>query len=235
MKCQRCQKREATIMIKQSTNNSEKEYKLCQDCLYELGLAKSFGFDLDNYLGSGAISQHVNSHLNPQNLTGTYNSGVFVPGKKETQICTHCNTTLDEVRKKGKLGCSHCYESFEEPLGQVFRRIQSGDRHRGRKIAESKEKNEIDLLHRHNEELQSKIKQAVEVEDYMSAAKWKSQILQNKEKIESLEKAKKDILEKEKSDIKKTPRQRKEKISEETTTIPKLNPKKKPGNGEKEG
>lgn len=187
MKCQRCQKREATILIKQSINGKEKEYMLCQECMQELGLATGFGIDLDNYLGAGFISPQMFSSLNPQNSTGAYNSGVFVSGKKEVQVCEYCNTTLDEVRKKGRLGCSHCYDTFEEQLGQVFRRIQSGDKHRGRRIAESKEKSEVNKLHDLNEELQLKIKQAVEKEDYESAAICKTQILQNKEKIMSLE------------------------------------------------
>lgn len=190
MKCQRCQKKEATILIKQSYNGNDKEYALCQDCMVELGLANSFGFGFDNFLGAGFGSpQNFPSH-NAQNLTGSYNSGVFVSGKKEEQICKHCNTTLDEVRKKGRLGCNYCYETFEEQLGQVFRRIQSGEKHRGRKMAESKEKNEINKLHELIGELQNRIKAAVEKEDYESAAKWKTEILRNKEKIENLEKAK---------------------------------------------
>jgi len=190
MKCQRCQKREATILIKQSINGSEKEYALCQDCMVELGLANNFGFGFDNFLGAGFGSPQLFPSHNTQNLTGSYNSGVFVSGKKEEQICRHCNTTLDEVRKKGRLGCSYCYETFEEQLGQVFRRIQSGEKHRGRKMAESKEKNEINKLHEMIEELQCKIKAAVEKEDYESAAKWKTEILRNKEKIENFEKTK---------------------------------------------
>lgn len=188
MKCQRCQKREATILIKQSVNGKEREYALCQDCMMELGLVNSFGLDLDNYLGAGFVSPQKFSSYNPSNTANNYNSGVFVPGIKEPQVCRHCNTTLDEIRKKGRLGCSYCYETFEEQLGQVFRRIQSGDKHRGRRIAESKEKSEMNKLHALNEELQMKIKDAVEKEDYESAAKWKAQILKNKETIEDLEK-----------------------------------------------
>ena len=188
MKCQRCQKREATILIKQSMNGQEKEYALCQDCMMELGLVNSFGLDLDNYLGAGFVSPKKFSSYNPSNTANNYNSGVFVPGIKEPQVCRHCNTTLDEIRKKGRLGCNYCYETFEEQLGQVFRRIQSGDKHRGRRIAESKEKSEMNKLHALNEELQMKIKDAVEKEDYESAAKWKTQILKNRETIEDLEK-----------------------------------------------
>jgi len=190
MKCQKCQVREASILIRQSLNGSEKEYALCQDCMMELGFANSFGLDFDNFMETGSLSPKLFSSFsaNTQNLAGAYNSGVFVPGKKEVRICRNCNTTLDEIRKKGRLGCSECYETFEEQLGQVFRRIQSGDRHRGRRIAESKEKSECDKLHERNEKLQAKIQEAVEKEDYESAAIFKTQILKNKETMANLEK-----------------------------------------------
>ena len=187
MKCQRCQKREASILIKQSMNGKEKEYALCQDCMAELGLVNSFGLDLDNYLGAGFVSPQKPA-CNPSNMSAQYNSGVFVPGIKEPQVCRHCGTTLDEIRKKGRLGCNNCYETFEDQLGQVFRRIQSGDTHRGRKMAESKEKGEWNKLKAANEELQSKIKDAVDKEDYESAAKWKTQLLKNRESMVELEK-----------------------------------------------
>ena len=190
MRCQRCQKREATILIKQSINGNEKEYALCQDCMAELGLTNSFGFGFENILGSGFGSPPSFPPYITQNLPGSYNSGVFVSGKKDEQVCKHCGTTLDEVRKKGRLGCSYCYETFEEQLAQVFRRVQSGETHRGRKIAESEEKTEMNKLYERITELQNLIKAAVEKEDYESAAKWKIEILKNKEKIESLEKIK---------------------------------------------
>lgn len=203
MKCQRCQKREASVLIKQIVNGAEKEYKICEDCLQEIGFANTFGLDLDNYLGTGFASPKafLGNHQLGNTATG-YNSGVFVPGKQEPKVCAHCNTSLDEIRKKGKLGCSYCYEIFEDQLGQVFRRVQSGDKHRGRKIAQTKDRSEINNLHQINEELQLKIKEAVEKEDYESAAKIKTEILQNKAKIENIENIEK--LKKPKSDTNST-------------------------------
>ncbi len=186
MKCQRCQKREATVLIKQSVNGNESEILLCQECLAELGFANSIGFAFNNLFGSGASGPQSVSSANAPGLTGLYNSGVFVSGKKDEKVCRHCGTTLDEFRKKGRLGCSRCYETFDEQLGQIFRRIQSGDKHRGRRLVESKEKIEIDGIQAAIEELQGKIKAAVDVEDYESAARWKVEIAAAREKIEKL-------------------------------------------------
>lgn len=189
MKCQRCQKREATVLIRQFVNGHDSETLLCQECIIEMGSAGNFGFTFNsNIPGPGFTApQQFPSH-NAPNLTGAYNSGVFVSGKKETPGCGHCNTTLEEIRKKGKLGCSHCYETFEEQLGQIFRRIQSGDKHRGRRIAESKEKNEINGIQAVIEELKAKIRAAVEIEDYESASKYKEEIESNRKKIGRIEK-----------------------------------------------
>ena len=188
MKCQRCQKREATVLIRQSINGHESEVLLCQECMIEMGSAGNYGFNFNNIPGSGFAAPQLFPSHNAPNLTGAYNSGVFVSGKKETPVCGHCNTTLEEIRKKGKLGCSHCYDTFEEQLGQIFRRIQSGDKHRGRRIAESKEKNEINGIQSSIEELQAKIKAAVEIEDYESAAKYKEEIDADRKKIARIEK-----------------------------------------------
>lgn len=192
MKCQRCQNKEATILIKQFINGKEQEFKLCPSCMKELGYANIFGSDLDNFLTGGACGSQSFSPSSQSNVSALYNSGVFVPGKQEIQVCRHCNTTLDDIRKKGKLGCNYCYETFEDQLVQIFRRIQSGDTHRGRQLAESKENSEINKIINLNNELQHKIREAVEREDYENAAKYKMQILQNKEKIEALEKIKND-------------------------------------------
>ncbi|MHB1484357.1 MAG: hypothetical protein ACYCYI_06795 [Saccharofermentanales bacterium] len=193
MKCQRCQNKEATILIKQFINGKEQEYKLCPSCMKELGYANIYGLDLDNFLAGGAANpQQFTGAYNQPNMSGLYNSGVFVPGKHEVKACAHCNTTLDDIHRKGKLGCSYCYETFEDQLAQVFRRIQSGDTHRGRQLAESKENSEINKIISQNNELQQKIKEAVEIEDYENAAKYKMQILQNRERIAGLEKIKSD-------------------------------------------
>ena len=194
MKCQRCQKRDATILIRQSVNGHDSETLLCQDCMIEMGSAGNFGFNFSNNPGAGfAAPQQFPSH-NAPNLTGAYNSGVFVSGKKDDKVCCHCNTTQDEIRKKGKLGCSHCYETFEEQLGQIFRRIQSSDKHRGRRIAESKEKNEINGIQAVIEELQLKIRAAVGIEDYENAAKYKEEIESNRDKIERIEKMRLNLV-----------------------------------------
>lgn len=236
MKCQRCQKKEATIMIRQVINGKEQEYKLCQDCAQEMGFGNGLGFDFDNFLTSGFFPSQIFAAMNPQNPSGSgYNLGVFVPGKQETKTCRFCNTTLDDIQQKGRLGCSHCYETFEEQLGQIFRRIQSGDKHRGRKIAETKEKGEIFKLYDMNEVLQQKIKEAVDKEDYESAAKWKTEIAVNKERIAELEKISgKEVLQSKKEKPEGKPAIHEIDLSGENTATGK--PEKKPGknkNGKK--
>ncbi|MHB8964149.1 MAG: UvrB/UvrC motif-containing protein, partial [Saccharofermentanales bacterium] len=116
------------------------------------------------------------SALNQLGNTAQVNTGVFIPGKEGSGICPNCRTTLAEFKEKGRLGCSHCYEAFDEQLIQVFRRIQSGEIHRGRKLAEAPESNEVREIQDKISKLQDMIKKAVAVEDYESAARHKTEI-----------------------------------------------------------
>lgn len=47
--------------------------------------------------------------------------------------CSRCGTTIDQVVRNSRLGCSHCYDHFGEPLSYIIAAVQiSGEnRHVG--------------------------------------------------------------------------------------------------------
>jgi protein arginine kinase activator len=47
--------------------------------------------------------------------------------------CTFCSTTLREFRNSGRLGCMHCYGTFEQSLRELLRKIHGNSRHTGRR------------------------------------------------------------------------------------------------------
>ncbi|MHB1454955.1 MAG: UvrB/UvrC motif-containing protein [Saccharofermentanales bacterium] len=175
MKCSRCSVNDATILIRQVINGKESEYSLCENCAKAIGLSVQAGPGFNGYPGS-FFTGNFFSALNQLGNTSQVNTGVFVPGKEGSGVCPHCNTTLAEFKEKGRLGCSHCYEAFDDQLTEVFRRIQSGEIHRGRKLAEAPESSEMREIQDRIVNLQELIKKAVEVEDYESAAKHKTEI-----------------------------------------------------------
>ncbi len=82
-------------------------------------------------------------------------------------VCHNCNTTLAEVKRHGTVGCSQCYEYFDEYLSTYFRspgeNRQKGGRARGpvREVISQAE---------YRKALEKKLEQAVSIEDYESAA-----------------------------------------------------------------
>lgn len=185
MKCSRCSVNDATILIRQVINGKESEYSLCENCAKAIGLSVQTGPGFNGYPGT-FFTGNFFSALNQLGNTSQVNTGVFVPGKESSEVCTHCNTTLAEFKEKGRLGCSHCYEAFDDQLIQVFRRIQSGETHCGRKLAEAPESTEIREIQDRIFRLQEMIKKAVEVEDYESAARHKAEIARLKLETDKL-------------------------------------------------
>ncbi len=175
MKCSRCGVHDATILIRQVINGKESEYNLCENCAKAIGIAIQSGPGSLSFPGS-LLSGNILNALNQLGITSQVNTGVFVPGKAGSGVCANCGTTLAEFREKGKLGCSHCYDAFDGQLSQVFRRIQSGETHRGRKLAEIPESSEIRAIQDRIEHFQDLIKKAVEVENYEEAARCKAEI-----------------------------------------------------------
>ena len=188
MKCSRCGVNDATLLIRQVINGKESEYSLCENCAKAIGLSVQSGLGAGGFPGS-MFSGSFFSALNQLGNNSQVNTGVFVPGKSGSGVCANCHTTLAEFKEKGKLGCSHCYEAFDDQLSQVFRRIQSGEVHRGRKLAQPPESSEVREIQDRILKLQEQIRKAVEVEDYESAAKCKTEIARLKLEEERLKAA----------------------------------------------
>lgn len=52
--------------------------------------------------------------------------------KKSGPACPDCGMTLDEFRKKGRLGCPRDYSVFKQHIGEIVERVHGARRHVGR-------------------------------------------------------------------------------------------------------
>ncbi len=111
MLCDKCGKNPATVYFKQVINGELHEEHLCEECagdLMNFGGLGSFGqLDL-NKLFSGAAP------------------------KRSSRRCPGCGMTFAEYNSGGRLGCSQCYQAFEEELRPVIQRFHGGKRHMGK-------------------------------------------------------------------------------------------------------
>jgi protein arginine kinase activator len=117
MICESCQKNEATVHLTQVIDGNVKKLHLCEHC------ARNSGFDIkgpmsitDVLLGLGAEPQ----------------SGVSDSAVISSKNCTGCALTLASFRRKGRLGCPECYESFETELIPLLDSMHHSTQHIGK-------------------------------------------------------------------------------------------------------
>ncbi|SDJ71341.1 UvrB/UvrC motif-containing protein [Salimicrobium halophilum] len=125
MQCQRCQQRPATVHLTQVVNGEKNEVHLCEQCAKEQGYMnyEEESFSLNDLL-SGLF-----------HMEGSNNSQVFKESKqaKSGLQCPTCGLTYQEFTRVGKFGCATCYETFDERLDPILRRVHSGNtRHHGK-------------------------------------------------------------------------------------------------------
>ncbi|MBQ8807805.1 MAG: UvrB/UvrC motif-containing protein [Clostridia bacterium] len=145
MLCEKCGKRNASVMYTQIINGKKSSLNLCSQCAQGESLFDNFG----SLLSFGTKTE--------QSLTQ----------------CPVCGMTLSEFSRKGRMGCGSCYETFRRQAKVMLKKIHGTSVHNtaGEKPvqkqpveeAPKKEKSELDLL---KEQLQS----AIESENYEEAA-----------------------------------------------------------------
>ncbi len=159
MLCQMCKSREATVHVKEIINGEKRELHLCSVCAEKKGLTE-FLLSPDSIFASlmGELSQFLES---PSPVT------------EEEEKCPSCGLSFDRIVKKGKMGCSCCYETFRRHIVPLLEKIHGRASHRG-KIPEraAVENKKRLLLYR----LRHQLEEAVKKEEYEKAAQIRDQI-----------------------------------------------------------
>jgi len=154
MNCDVCKSNQATVFLTQIVDGKMQKVNLCESCSKEKGVTDPTGFALaDLLLGLGAAQEIERS------------GGL--------QKCPVCGFSQADFKKTGRLGCSHCYETFGDGLQSLLKGMHKGTAHVGKtpsRFAETVER-EAQL-----KTLQRDLKKAVAEEDYESAALIRDQI-----------------------------------------------------------
>jgi protein arginine kinase activator len=154
MLCEICHQKPATVKLTQIVNGQKKEMNLCKSCADKKGLSNPFG-GLPDIVGSiilGILSQGLAEHKEEKADT--------------TLICENCGLSIGQFEKTGILGCSSCYQAFEEPLKNLLRRIHGSNKHIGSRPVTYRhhvEQPNVDALKR-------ELQKAIENEEYERAA-----------------------------------------------------------------
>lgn len=175
MLCENCGEREANVRYTQIVNGVKKEMHLCEKCADELGIGNmnmnfDMPFDFSNFFGE---------------LLNEYNDG-FMPtlALSKTLKCDKCGTSFDDFIDSGKFGCPNCYDTFEERIDPILKRLHGGNRYIGRGTKSNNPENELNLEKKKEEKkeeskidmLKRELKQAIKEEKYEEAAKIRDEV-----------------------------------------------------------
>lgn len=152
MKCDVCAS-EATVFLTQIINGQMTTVNLCEACSKAKGVTDEMGFGLaEAFIGNGATTN--------------------VP-RNDVLTCPFCGFTSAQLKKIGRMGCPHCYDTFQEGLDQLLSSMHKGTRHLGkiptRAIADSRRNASM-------EELKHALQSAIDEERYEEAARIKVEI-----------------------------------------------------------
>ncbi len=156
MKCDFCDKK-ATVFLTQLVEGQMKKVCLCDPCAKERGVTDPTGFSLADLLLGGLPVGEGSGQTTKQ----------APPSVGSSRKCPTCGFSLDDLRRVRRFGCSDCYATFSEELGQILRGMHQGTSHVGKVPTGLMA---LHLRHQRIEELRGRLDQAITSESYEEAA-----------------------------------------------------------------
>lgn len=158
MLCDNCGENDAVIHLTQIVDNQMGTHHLCETCAAEKGLEPEPG--AGNFPLTDFLAQLGKEEAEPEERD---------PGR-----CEFCGLSLDDFKRTGRLGCSHCYVTFDGHLRSLFRRLHGATQHVG-KVYLPPDPTEAERAERLSR-LRRKLDQAVQKEEFERAARLRDQI-----------------------------------------------------------
>lgn len=160
MKCDNCGSEDPVVHLTQIVDDDMSTYHLCEKCAAAKGLETSgvqSSFPLTDFLSE------MGEQAEKESGEG-----------RESGACDFCGLTFEDFRETGRLGCPHCWSTFEPQLRNLLRRIHGGTNHVGKVYlppdpSVSERKKRLEGLRR-------KLDRAVETENFERAAELRDQI-----------------------------------------------------------
>lgn len=158
MRCENCGS-EAVVHLTQVVDKEMRTLHLCEKCAAEKGLDKPS--IPENFPLADLLAQMGREESLPDRWAG-------IPP------CAFCGLAFARFRETGRLGCPHCWVTFETQLRGLLRRIHGHSQHVGKVYLSpdptiSEREKLLDTLRR-------KLSRAVEFEDFEQAAELRDRI-----------------------------------------------------------
>lgn len=155
MICDVCHKNNATVHLTEIINDKVVEMHICQFC-------------------AQVKADELNKHLNISGFLGSLADMVGDwPRQRRLLKCPACGFSYEDFKKKGRLGCGKCYETFRQAILPLLKKIHSATTHTG-KTPTSLDKKVYSKTPA--SDLHQRLRRAIELEEYEEAAKLRDQI-----------------------------------------------------------
>lgn len=140
----------AVVHLTQVVNNKSTTQYLCKSCAEAKGITTEPAqeFDVADFLAQ--LGDQESSPSEP------------------AESCSFCELTFDDFKKTGRLGCPHCFDSFDSNLRRLLSRIHGATQHVG-KVYLPPDPATADL-DRRLDGLRRSLQHAIEAEDFERAA-----------------------------------------------------------------
>lgn len=162
MKCEKCNKREATTHMTKIVNGYKEEHHLCSECAASSPeykqMESSMNFGIGDFLTG---------------MFGGTKKQTSIGGDTEVGVCPTCGMPYSEFLSIGKLGCGDCYNAFRNRLERPLRQIHGTAEHIGK--APVRGGGEV-ILDKKITKLESELNAAVLKQDFETAAKLRDEI-----------------------------------------------------------
>ena len=152
MRCDICGNNRAIIHIQQIAGNEEINMSICGKCAREKGLAIN----------------NTELNINLKNLLKNFAEIKNAVSEKDIlKVCHICGNTLEDLKKRGKTGCSECYKEFGRYIASFLKTNAGSAENKGKYPFKinilSRKIKKIDNLH-------SLLSQAIKKEEFEEAA-----------------------------------------------------------------
>jgi protein arginine kinase activator len=178
VKCESCDKGEATVHLTEIVNKKKKELHLCEACAQRKGVSvKSSYVDLSEKGGEEKEKPAAPAAANALEKVGP--AALQRVDDLAGTSCPVCGLTFGEFRASGRLGCANDYLAFKRGLVPLLEKIHGAVEHKGKVPAHVGKRIE---RQKRVAELREKLGQAVQREDYEQAAKLRDEIYKLEER-----------------------------------------------------
>ncbi|MCD4831639.1 MAG: UvrB/UvrC motif-containing protein [Anaerohalosphaeraceae bacterium] len=159
MRCEICKTAMATVHLTEIINGHRSEKHLCENCAASQGVTAQSQLSLNELLSSLLAAGDQNA-----------------ANQSRASVCQSCGNTMEEFSKTSLLGCPDDYEAFGDAIEMVIRKAQNDKTQHEGKVPVG-----VDITQKSEAEteiagLKKQLADAIESEDYETAAKLRDRI-----------------------------------------------------------